>query len=85
MTLLRETLHASNRAMQLTASKFAVYALSVCRRERILRFMHTGLAAAVDSQAPVAHPSGFVRVALHPTGSIVALCPTTRQSGLVAR
>ena len=37
---------ASNQAMQLTASKPAVYALGVCRRERMLRFMHRGLAAA---------------------------------------
>ena len=35
-----------NQAMQLTASKPAVYAWSVCRRERMLRFMHRGLAAA---------------------------------------
>ena len=32
----------SNQAMQLTASKPAVYAWSVCRRERTLRGMHTG-------------------------------------------
>jgi hypothetical protein len=32
--------------MQLTASKPAVYAWSVCRRERMLRGMHRGLAAA---------------------------------------
>ena len=37
---------ASNQAMQLTASKSAVYAWSVCRRERLLRGMHRGLAAA---------------------------------------
>jgi hypothetical protein len=37
---------ASNQAMQLTASKPAVYASSVCRRERMLRGMHRGLAAA---------------------------------------
>ena len=36
----------SNQAMQLTASKPAVYARSVCRLERILRSMHPGLAAA---------------------------------------
>ncbi len=35
-----------NQAMQLTASKPAVYAWSVCRRNRMLRSMHTGLAAA---------------------------------------
>ncbi len=34
------------KAMQLTASKPVVYAWSVCRRERILRGMHRGLAAA---------------------------------------
>ena len=38
--------NASNHAMQLTASKPAVYTSSVCRRERILRGMHSGLAAA---------------------------------------
>ena len=36
----------SNQAMQLTASKPAIYASSVCRRERMLRVMHSGLAAA---------------------------------------
>ena len=36
----------SNQAMQLTASKPAVYAWSVCRRERIVRGMRRGLAAA---------------------------------------
>jgi hypothetical protein len=36
----------SNQAMQLTASKPVVYAGSVCRRERMLRLMHRGLAAA---------------------------------------
>jgi hypothetical protein len=35
-----------NYAMQLTASKPAIYALSVCHRERMLRGMHRGLAAA---------------------------------------
>ena len=35
-----------NQAMQLTASKRAVYASSVCRRKRMLRGMHSGLAAA---------------------------------------
>ena len=35
-----------NQAMQLTASKPDVHAWSVCRRERMLRFMHRGLAAA---------------------------------------
>ena len=37
---------SSNQAMQLTASKPDVYAWSVCRRERMLRGMHRGLAAA---------------------------------------
>ena len=36
----------SNQAMQLTASEPAIYARSVCRRERMLRGMHSGLAAA---------------------------------------
>ena len=36
----------SNQAMQLTASKRDVYASGVCRPERMLRFMHRGLAAA---------------------------------------
>ena len=36
----------SNQAMQLTASKPADCAWSVCRRERMLRGMHSGLAAA---------------------------------------
>jgi hypothetical protein len=35
-----------NQAMQLTASKSAIYASSVCRRASMLRFMHIGLAAA---------------------------------------
>ena len=35
-----------NQAMQLTASKHAVHAWSVCRWERMLRGMHGGLAAA---------------------------------------
>ncbi len=35
-----------NQAMQLTASKPAIYAFTVCRRERRLRGMHSGLAAA---------------------------------------
>ena len=41
--------HPSNQAMQLTASKPAVYASRVCRRERMLRGMQSGPAAAVDS------------------------------------
>ncbi len=32
--------------MQLTASKPAIYVVSVCRRERIMRGIHGGLAAA---------------------------------------
>ena len=32
--------------MQLTVSKAAIYAVRVCRRERTLRGMHIGLAAA---------------------------------------
>jgi hypothetical protein len=36
----------SNQAMQLTASKPAVYACGVCRRASMLRGMHRGLAAA---------------------------------------
>ncbi len=32
----------SNQAMQLTASERAVYASGVCRRHRMLRFMHSG-------------------------------------------
>jgi hypothetical protein len=36
----------SNQAMQLTASKPAIYAGGVCRRERMLRGMHRGLATA---------------------------------------
>ena len=35
-----------NQAMQLTASKPDVRAWGVCRRERMLRGMHRGLAAA---------------------------------------
>ena len=35
-----------NQAMQLTASKPAVYAWSICRRERMLRGMRIGRAAA---------------------------------------
>jgi len=41
-----ETRKTSNQAMQLTASKPAIYAGNVCRRERMLRGMHLGLAAA---------------------------------------
>ena len=37
---------SSNQAMQLTASKPVVYASAACRRERMLRGMHRGLAAA---------------------------------------
>ena len=37
---------APNQAMQLTASKPAIYAGGVCRRERMPRAMHGGLAAA---------------------------------------
>jgi hypothetical protein len=36
----------SNQAMQLTASKPAIYAVRGCHRERLLRSMHKGLAAA---------------------------------------
>jgi hypothetical protein len=36
----------SNQAMQLTASKPAIYASSVRHRASMLRFMHGGLAAA---------------------------------------
>jgi hypothetical protein len=35
-----------NQAMQLTASKPVVYTFSACRRARMLRGMHRGLAAA---------------------------------------
>jgi hypothetical protein len=38
--------HAPNQAIQLTASKSAIYAFRGCRRERMLRGMHRGLAAA---------------------------------------
>ena len=45
-----------NQAMQLTASKLDVYVWSVCRRERMLRGMHRGLAAADDVFAsPLSH------------------------------
>ena len=44
--LLRHRPQASNQAMQLTASKPDVHAWSVCRSERMLPFMHRGLAAA---------------------------------------
>ena len=43
---MRWWLETSNQAMQLTASKPADYAESVCRRQRMLRLMHSGLAAA---------------------------------------
>ncbi len=42
----RAEIKSPNQAMQLTASKPDVYAWSVCRRERMLRGMHRGLAAA---------------------------------------
>jgi hypothetical protein len=35
-----------NQATQLTASKPAIYAWSVCHRECVLRGMHRGLAVA---------------------------------------
>ena len=35
-----------NQTMQLTASKHAIYAGGLCRRARVLRGMHSGLAAA---------------------------------------
>ena len=38
--------NSSNQAMQLTASNLDVYAMSVCRRESMMRGMHSGLAAA---------------------------------------
>ena len=58
--------------MQLTASKPAVYAGGVCRRERMLRFMHSGLAAADDSFIPMNSPFGLpVYVAPLPAGSIL--------------
>jgi hypothetical protein len=41
-----ESPNASNQAMQLTASKPAIYAFSGCRRASMLRAMRTGLAAA---------------------------------------
>ncbi len=37
---------SSNQAMQLTASKPAIYAGGICHRARMLRRMHRGLAAA---------------------------------------
>ncbi len=46
MILLLYDEHPSNQAMQLTASKPAIYAGGVCLRERILRGVHRGLAAA---------------------------------------
>ena len=58
--------------MQPTASKPAVYAWSACRRERMLRDMHSGLAAAVDSFIPMNSPFGLpVYVAPLPAGSIL--------------
>ena len=45
-TVTFSTAQRSNQAMQLTASKPDVYAGSVCRRDRMLRGMHRGLAAA---------------------------------------
>jgi hypothetical protein len=39
-------LQTPNQAMQLTTSKPAIYAGGVCHRERMLRGMHIGLAAA---------------------------------------
>ena len=44
MSVYRQT--RPNQAMQLTATKPAVYAVRVCRRERMLRGMRRGLAAA---------------------------------------
>jgi hypothetical protein len=43
---MNEPRNKSNQAMQLTASKPVDYASGVCRRERMLRFMRSGLAAA---------------------------------------
>ena len=62
----------SNQAMQLTASKPAVYASRVCHRTRMLRGMHRGLVAAVDPFNPVDSPVGLpVYVAPLPAGSIL--------------
>ena len=47
-----------NQAMQLTASKPAVYASDVGNREHMQRGMHRGLAAAVDGIARLPHRSG---------------------------
>ncbi len=44
--ILRLDVKKPNQAMQLTASKPAIYAVRACRRERMLRRMHSGLAAA---------------------------------------
>ena len=46
MEQLDRAVQRPNQAMQLTASMPAICASGVCRRERILRFMHIGLAAA---------------------------------------
>jgi hypothetical protein len=61
-----------NQATQLTASKPAVCPWSVCRRNRTLRSMHRGLAAAVDSFAPAhSHFVVPVYVAPLPAGSVL--------------
>ena len=58
--------------MQLTASKANVYGWSVCRQQRMVRRMHRGLAAAVDSFTPVNSPFRLpVYVAPLPAGSIL--------------
>jgi hypothetical protein len=71
-TLCEMNARGSNPTMQLTASKPDVYGWSACRRKRMLRFMHRGLAAAVDSFMPMNSPFGLpVHVAPLPAGSIL--------------
>jgi len=68
-----------NGATQLTASKSATYAWSVCRRNRMLRRMDRGLAAAVDALA-AAH-SHFVlgSMSLRPAGLMLVPASNARR------
>ena len=46
LVFMVSTPKSPNQAMQLTASKAAIYASGVCHRASMLRTMHRGLAAA---------------------------------------
>jgi hypothetical protein len=70
VTIMR-TPKPPNQAMQLTASKPDVGAWSDCPRERLLRFMHSGLAAADDSFIPFYSHFVLRSMSLAPRGSVL--------------